>query len=335
MLWSQRKSLVENKESAQVTNQPNIDYSGSTNANQTTSSVSSNTMDSTNPSNGAVNDRDRLPEIFQKYNESHNIPIEFYGRFIDQDSNPVPGVKIRIAIQQTYMTSPTSLSFGSKMIRMEKQSELDGNFVLQGEKGDGFKIEVIEKDGYKLSPSTQLNYGYVGNAAPFHPDPQNPVVFKMWKLDKPQQLISHDISRIAIPVDGQPVQFDLIGGNKVSSGGQLIVRFERNPQTLPPGNSGYDWKATFEIPDGGLVANNDEFMYQAPENGYKNTYTVEMPNGTTNWTPVLDQKFYIQLENGKSFGSLNVHLPTFHNTPPLGLTLDVVINPSGSRNLQP
>ena len=58
----------------------------------------------------------------------------------------------------------------------------------------------------------------------------------MWKLGESQKLISHSLSRIGIPVDGQAVQFDLFNGIKVLSGGQLIMRFERKPQVLPPGN---------------------------------------------------------------------------------------------------
>ena len=98
---------------------------------------------------------------------------------------------------------------------------------------------------------------------------------------------------------------------------------------------GYDWSLELEIPNGGLVTNEDEFMYQAPESGYQETYKVEMSEGAVNWTASLDQQFYIQLENGKYFGNLTVHLLTFHSPPPVVLTLGITINPNGSRNLQP
>ena len=152
----------------------------------------------------------------------------------------------------------------------------------------------------------------------------------MWKLGEPQQLTSHHLTRIGIPVDGQPVQFDLFNGNKVASGGQLIVRLKRDPQILPLGNARYDWSLELEIPSGGLVTNNDEFMYQSPENGYQETFKFDMPKDAENWSTAINQQFYIELENGKYFGSLVVRLNTIHDTPPLGINLDIVINPNGS-----
>ena len=304
------------------------------NANQNVPASTLNTSSSVSPKSITINDHDRLPEIFQKYNQSHNIPIAFYGQVIDQESNPVPNVKITISIQQTYMTSPTTLEFKSKYVEKEVKTDANGFFSINGENGDSLNLKSIQKDGYQLSAQTLLTYGYENVAVVFHPDSQNPVIFQMWKLGESQKLISHSLSRIGIPVDGQPIQFDLLNGTKASSGGQLIVRFERNPQILMGGDSGYDWRATFEIPNGGFVANSDEFMYQAPENGYQETYTVEMPKGATNWATTLDQQFYIRLGNG-NYGNLTVHLPTFHNTPPIGLDLGITINPNGSRNLQP
>jgi len=270
----------------------------------------------------------RSPEGFRQYVEEQNKPIEFYGQIIDQNSNPVPDVKVKIGIRHWTMPNPAILQTGSKEIHLEQTSDVNGRFEFHGETGDGFGVGIT-KDGYLLPPNAR--YGFGPQAGTF----ATPVIFKMWKIGESQQLISHSLSRIGIPVDGQPVQFDLFNGIKVSSGGQLIVRFERNPQSLPPGDAGYDWNASFEIPNGGLAANNDEFMYQAPEGGYQETYKVEMAKSATNWTATLDQQFYIKLDNGKFYGNLTVHLPTFHDTPPIGLTLGITINPNGSRNLQP
>lgn len=157
----------------------------------------------------------------------------------------------------------------------------------------------------------------------------------MWKLSESQHLISHHLSRIGIPVDGQSVQFDLVNGKKVSSGGQLTVRLKRDPQVLPQRYGRYDWSLELAIPNGGLVATNDEFMYQAPESGYQETFKFDMPKTAEDWTTTIEQPFYIQLENEKYFGSFVVRINTIHDTPPLGINLDIVINANGSRNLQP
>lgn len=273
-------------------------------------------------------------ELFKVSLEQKNVPVDFYGQVFDQESNGVPGVQIVMRIRQWHLDT-TADPWGNKFQKFNLTTDSNGCFVLENAAGDSLTIESVSKDGYRLSPRTQMGYGYGDVSNPHHPDPQNPVIIKMWRLGEPQALMSHNLTRIGIPVDGQPVQFDLFNGKKVSSGGQLIVRSKRNPQILARGNARYDWSLELEIPRGGLSVNNDEFMYQAFENGYRENFKFDMPKSAENWTTALDQKFYIQLENGKIFGSLVVHLSTIHDTPPLGLDLEMVINPNGSRNLQP
>jgi len=263
-----------------------------------------------------------------------NAPIDFYGKVIDQEYYAVPDVHIVMHVRQWHLDA-TSDPWGNQFQKFNLTTDSNGTFALKNSTGDSLTIESAYKDGYRLSSKTQKGYGYGDVSNPHHPDPQNPVILKMWKLGEPQQLISHHLTRIGIPVDGQPVQFELFNGKKVSSGGQLTVRLRRDPQILTQGNTRYDWSLELEIPHGGLAVNNDEFMYQAFEHDYHDVFKFAMPKDVENWTPVLNQQFYIQLENGKYFGSLVVHLSTIHNTPPLGLNLDIVINPNGSRNLQP
>jgi len=279
------------------------------------------------------NDREKV-EAIRQYMESQNIPIEFYGQVIDQNSNPVSGVIVKGVVLHIKVIVPAPWGDEDQNIPINEKTDLEGRLEARDVSGRAFDIESIQKDGYRLSPKTQMDYAYSGVANPYHPDPQNPLIIRMWKLAEPQQLVSHHLSRIGIPVDGQPVQFDLFNGKKVPSGGQLIVRLKRDPQIIAP-RSRYDWSLQLEIPNGGLATNNDEFMYQAPESGYQETFKFDMPKDADNWTTAINQQFYIQLENGKSFGSLVVRMNTIHDTPPLGINLDIIINPSGSRSLQP
>ena len=323
-------SAVEGKVDSKTsyTGSPASKSAIATNALTTNSTLQTIASPSMNPA-PTVNDRQKTNAILQ-YMESQNKPIEFYGQVVDQDENPISDVKIKVKVRHWDVKIPAPFGDEVRMIPVEKATDLGGRFEIHDVTGDVFDVESIRKDGYTLSPKTPNGFGpSTGNF-------QNPVIIRMWKLGEPQQLISHHLTRIGIPVDGQPVQFELFGGKKVSLGGQLIVRLKREPQILPPGNSRYDWSLELEIPRGGLAINNDEFMYQAPENGYHETFQFDMPQSAKNWTTTLNQQFYIQLENGKYFGSLVVRLSTIHDTPPLGLNLDVAINPNGwRRNLQP
>ncbi len=297
------------------------------NALTTNSTIQTISSPSMNPA-PTVNDRQKTNAILQ-YMESQNKLIDFYGQVVDQDGNPISDVKIKVKVRHWDVKFPAPFGDEVNMIPVEKVTDLGGRFEIHDVTGDVFDIESIQKNGYALSPKTPNGFGpSTGNF-------QNPVIIRMWRLGEPQQLISHHLTRIGIPVDGQPIQFELFNGKKVSLGGQLIVRLKRDPQILPPGNARYDWSLELEIPHGGLAVNNDEFMYQAPKSGYHETFQFDMPQDAKNWTTALNQQFYIQLENGKYFGSFVVRLSTIHDTPPLGLNLDMVINPNGSRNLQP
>lgn len=266
--------------------------------------------------------------------ESKNAPVSFYGHVVDQESNGVAGVQILMSVRQWGFGGAFD-SWGNKFPKFNRVTDSAGSFSLENVNGDSLTVESVTKEGYRLSPKTLKGYGYGDVSNPHYPDPQNPEVIKMWKLGESQQLVSHHLSGIGIPVDGQSVQFDLFNGKKVSSGGQLIVRLKRDPQTLPPRGPRYDWSLELKIPNGGLVANQDEFMYQAPNGGYQEDFKFDMPKDATNWTTAINQQFYIELESGKSFGSLVVRLNTIHDTPPLGINLDMEINPNGSRDLQP
>lgn len=209
------------------------------------------------------------------------------------------------------------------------KTDSKGLFRLTGLRGALLNI-TVEKKGY-------ISLKFEGSWRNVHTSmltANNRKTFKIWKLGEPQQLISHHLTRIGIPVDGRPVQFDLFSGKRVYSDGQLIVRLNRNPRVIPP-RTRYDWTLELRIPNGGLVATNDDFMYSAPENGYQETFKYNMPKDAENWTAAINQQFYIELDNGKYFGCLVVRLLTIHDTPPLGINLDIVLNPSGSRDLQP
>lgn len=85
-----------------------------------------------------------------------------------------------------------------------------------------------------------------------------------------------------------------------------------------------------EIPDGGFVEENEEFPFEAPENGYQPVMEFNFQQGQTNWTIHLKDDYYIKFGNPARYGWL--HLDTSINS---GVRLKYAINPTGSRNLEP
>jgi len=295
------------------------------------------TFATTNAKPPIQNDRSRLPEIYEKANATHNIPVEFYGQVIDQNSNPVAGVKIDVTVRQQYVKSPTEYSGYDVEIPMEASSEEDGRFVIQGKKGDSLHIDSIQKDGYQLSSQVRKTYGYVGTAIPFHPDSQNPVIIKMWKNAVSAQLISQD-KDTRIPYDGTPVTFNLLTGQKNvdNSAGDLRVTLIRNPLNIPSDyRNAFEWHATIEAVDGGLIQSDDEFMYEAPEEGYQPQIQIDMPTNAANWSNIYDISFYAKTRGGKVYSRVKFEFRVDSSKPQTGFTITSSANPNGSRNLQP
>lgn len=304
------------------------------NINVITQSILS-TANATNVMRSIQDTRSKLEEFVQTYNKYHNIPIEFYGKIIDQNSNPVVGVKINVTVRQQYAVSAIERTSISKEIPMEATSERDGRFVIRGEKGDSLHIDSIQKEGYLLSPKTENIYPYVSSIEPFHPNSLNPVIIKMWKeLPVKEQLITgNHVFGIDI---GKTYTLDLIQGKKFAGEavGDLQVAITR-PTDAKPGDK-YPWSVSIEAINGGLVQAppDDEFMYLAPESGYESKFEVELNPDDADWKKEINKRFFVCSRNGQVYGRIQVTVYAIYNVHS-AIEVNYALNPNGSRNLQP
>jgi hypothetical protein len=277
----------------------------------------------------------KLEEFVQTYNRSHNIPVEFYGRFIDQNSNPIVGVKINVTVRQQYAVSAIERSSISKEIPLGTTSEQDGWFAIRGVKGDSLHIDSIQKDGYLLSPKIEKTYEYVSSIEPFHSDPQHPVIIKMWKeLPVKEQLITG--SHVFGIDSGKAYTLDLIQGRKFAgeSAGDLRVRITR-PVSAKPGDK-YPWSVSIEAINGGLIEAppDDEFMYLAPASGYEPKFEVELNPNDADWKKDINRWFFVCSRNTQVHGRIQVTVYAIYNVHS-AVEVNYAINPNGSRNLEP
>ncbi len=86
-----------------------------------------------------------------------------------------------------------------------------------------------------------------------------------------------------------------------------------------------------EVVDGGLISTTDEFMYEAPADGY-------LP--AAEWAVMADdprdkvRKFFVRTRGGKLFGALQVRADNFGGESPT-YHVSYWLNPKGERNLVP
>jgi len=261
-------------------------------------------------------------DIYHGYDE-WRVPINFYGKVLDENENPVPGVSVSFGWTDL---SPQGHSSASTA------SDASGLFALEGQTGKHLSVSIV-KDGYYTSRSNLDSFFFSGKNENFTPNRNVPVLFHLRKKGKGEALISTAIPGftgiVQLHHDGTPVELDLLKGAQVSAGGgQLKLELWRDLSN--PNARIFDWKLQMSAPGGGLISTDEEFAFQAPAGGYQPAVVIDMPATNLNWQGEVRSKYYIQLPDGK-YGRIDFYFLSFNGV----FTVQSAINPTGSRNLEP
>ncbi len=255
-----------------------------------------------------------------------NILLNFYGKVVDQNGKPVAGAKVNLEAQANYFDENRS---EQKPYTVE--TDANGDFNLIGAYGAIITVSSIEKDGFELSKRTERHYSYTV-PADFHPDPEKPVVFRMWKMAGKESLIG-PAWHGKVACDGTASRFDLHSGHPTADG-SLEITCTRTPLNFETtSDRPFAYKLEISIRDGGVQPTGDEFTYQAPDGGYSPSVTIERKPDDPKWGGGLKQEFYIKTAKGE-YGRLSVEWDAGHRPAPTPFKWECSINPSGSRNLE-
>lgn len=271
-----------------------------------------------------LSDSTPSPEIIRQHIEAQNVPIEFYGKAIDENGNPLSGVKVSVKVRHWKVTTPIAFGAEGQMIPVEKETGQDGDFQINGVTGDGFDVESLGKIGYELEPG-QHSYGAAGGSI------ESPVVFKMWATNIHEQLISGKNS-FHIEPDGRPYVIDLTKGSIAEAGKGDLKIWVKRPAQIALGQK-YDWSCEVDAINGGLLQedNLNSSMYSAPTNGYISAFQFEqkIESGWGDSTGL--KRFFVRLNNGQVYGRITIELIAYYNDRIPGMIrLQYALNPSGS-----
>ncbi len=117
--------------------------------------------------------------------------------------------------------------------------------------------------------------------------------------------------------------------------GEFRLRFQRG-EIANAKKTVYDWTFTIELERGGVQHSIDEFMFLAPADGYNQRLEITMKSTNPNWRQTATVGFFARTASGR-FGRfvINVAGPYFGDGPRARVRIDGVLNPTGSRNLEP
>lgn len=285
----------------------------------TTSQPNASTANPASPSRAAA--LARLAEFQGAIDEANGRSLDFYGKVIDQNGQPVVDAKVKGYVM-------TGLGFdGTKETLHLTQTDAEGDFEFLGLHGIRLGVGP-EKEGYQFIQRGNGNWSLDQKT-----DPGNRTIFHMWKFQGAEPIVAYSIST-AIPCNGTPTSYDLLTGKKVSSGGDFVITLTRNPVNIVRGQP-FDWSVTLQIPGGGLTDMNDLYPNEAPADGYQPSVTINMPANMQNWSPVLNRSFYFEGGSGQTYGRMTINIHANFQPPPTYFGADVYLNPSpGDRNLE-
>ncbi len=250
--------------------------------------------------------------------EENQKSLDIYGKVVDQYGQPVSGAKIEGAVE-------LNVSFIKNKVELHvAQTDSEGRFSFLGLHGTGLGIWP-KKEGffYNLKQPSKRPDDY-------KPNPNNPVVFTMWKFRGAEPLVGSSIDT-KIPHDGSPVTFEVKTG-KISSDGDLRVTLSQFPLEIRTGREKFDWMVKVEILNGGLIEESDPYPYWAPTNGYQSSFEFNMTSNAVKWLPNLKRNFYIRDAQGQ-YGVMQFSI--YPGRSPTGIEANFTLNPSGSQNLEP
>lgn len=258
----------------------------------------------------------------QRIQNEWQKPIEFYGKVIDENSNPVAGANIQ------FRWSGAS----DDVFTAATKSDADGLFSLQGKQGRVLDVSV-GKEGYYTSQNDKTSFLYSLGPDIYSPEEWNPVIFHLQKKGHGEQLIEKDFPPVFTQIwqlhhDGTPIELDLLNGSQnVMGSGQLKLELWRDISNL--NKQPFDWQLQLSISGGGLVPTDQEFAFEAPESGYQPSIVIDMPATNQDWLGEIRAKYYIQLANG-DYGRIDLYFLADNGV----FTVHSAINPSGSRILR-
>lgn len=253
-----------------------------------------------------------------------NVPIAFYAVVLDQDGQPLKGVKVTLRVQQPYF-DPIYFAKANYR-RFERTTGVDGKFSLDGVTGKNVEIETMAKDGFEAEPNVEHVYGPVGGSL------DNPMTFKMWRKDTKVPLIMGHKAFHIVP-DGSPYVINFTRdtiGRPIDHLGDLRISIKIGTVVS---NRDFDWSLELKPINGGLLEERQASspMFRAPANGYTNIFNISHKIGDQSGRSEGTFRFFLKLRGGLEYGRCSIDVVDYIGVPTRGpLHIDYAINPTGS-----
>jgi len=251
------------------------------------------------------------------------VPIDFYGKVIDENNQPVSG-----AIVQMIWTT-----FGVPGGSSETQASSDGNGLFSLTKQHGKVLEVrVEKEGYytveRGGAYVSFEYADPSNPTYYEPEATNPVLFHLRKKGMNAAHLLHWQRDVALNTQNQKALDLKTGQTTQGQSPSLFIEVQQNNGTM----GSFTWSASVSVVGGGGVQlETDQFPFLAPTSGYQPSVEMDMTTPKPPyWNGGQGGAFYVQTPEGYGRYTISMAL----GVP--SMFMEGYFNPMpGDQNLEP
>ncbi len=266
-----------------------------------------------------------------------NGDVEFYGKVIDQDGAPVEGAKVEAYASSFVESLREQVAHGGG--KTEKRdfallSDSKGLFSITGHRARSLTFRSIEKDGYTSSKKMPGGFMFSPTYSSQHTTSSTePVIFPMWRKGISEPLSKKFCRKRVVP-DGRVYTFDLRASRVIEGDGEgdLRIRVVADYQAAD-GTTRYPWTLEIEAIEGGLISSADPYPYRAPETGYQPELSWDSTDRNGKWSRDLLQTLYVEGRNKEFYASIRLDMKVFFANS-ASIEMNILVNPSGSRNLE-
>jgi hypothetical protein len=265
-----------------------------------------------------------------KLQEFFNAPIDFYGKVVDEDYQPISGAVTHYIV--------ASASFHGSPTLDGPQTDANGLFSITSKRGPRLTVWV-EHPGYYKTDSAHQRIEYAqaeympGKEPPPPPTKTNPAIFVLHKKGIAAPLIRHQDIKRYLPFDGKPIKIDVRTGREGHDRESIVIALQSEGDKLPINTfRPFNWTVTIQVPGGGLVERWNTLGFQAPADGYRPVIAIDMPASLPRdeWSSEIQREYFVLFASG-NYGRLRLDISGLKGR----CIADTFLNPTpGSRNLE-
>jgi len=265
-----------------------------------------------------------------------NGPVEFHGKVIDQQGQPVEGAKLKLNL--SIYTESIIKALGEKDAVQNESIHLltdnAGRFSLSGKRGSTLRLEAVEREDYLwLDPglgSFEFRRDIPQQNRPYA-DPTKGITFQMWRKGVTEPVIQvHQRVRLLENKTDYPV--NIFGATPDGVAQPTVDLLIRTPLAAPDDpNRPYDRWIILQAPGGGIQETQDVYPYAAPMAGYEKEWRkLYQPGGPRPDSEGWSRNYYLRTRSGRVYAGLTIRFAPGETA----FVIDGILNPHGSRNLE-